>query len=98
MVLVSASQEAGGGKCREVEAEDVSDTDFEEEFADQLVEKPKKTIKVEKNVDEEDEKILEEVIKKSESKNNKKDTKKKIRSNACLFFLLLFLYIIQHNF
>ena len=63
-------------QVREVEAEDVSDTDFEEEFADQLVEKPKKTIKVEKNVDEEDEKILEEVIKKGESKNNKKDTKK----------------------
>ena len=63
-------------QVREVEAEDVSDTDFEEEFADQLVEKPKKTVKVENKVDEEDEKILEEVIKKGENKDNKKDTKK----------------------
>lgn len=74
-------------QVREVEAEDVSDTDFEEEFADKLIEKPKKaekTVKEEK--EDEDTKILEEVIKKDEKKksNNasKKSSNKKSTSKA----------------
>jgi len=77
-------------QVREVEAEDVSDTDFEEEFADKLVEKPKKVVekeaqeekeekaektKKEESSDEEIE-ILEEVLKKDKNKNSKNSTKK----------------------
>ena len=67
-------------QVREVEAEDVSDTNFEEEFSDKLVEKPKKEEKPVKTIekpkeDEEDVKILEEVIKK-DNKKAKKDNKK----------------------
>ena len=61
-------------QVREVEAEDVSDTDFEEEFSDKLVEKQPKKIEV-KPVDE-DAEILDEVIKKKETKKSQKDTKK----------------------
>ena len=77
-------------QVREVEAEDVSDTDFEEEFADKLVEKPKKAAekevkeeKVEKAevVDEEVE-ILEEVLKKDKNKKSKDNTKKTSKKKA----------------
>ena len=80
-------------QVREVEAEDVSDTDFEEEFADKLVEKPKKSAekevkeekaeKIEKAevVDEETE-ILEEVLKKDKNKNSTNNSKKTNKKKA----------------